>query len=389
MTRSTAGLDANRPNWIGEQGRDRRNQLPHRRRLQRDQRGVPHQRIGVAQPTAHRGIGGRARVAGQQFDSRRAHDRWIRDARSDGDQAPRCARAAAAAGVDGLAVVGFAAPLRAVPARDPVGRPLRRAFAVARVAGVRGAELHRQVGPRHPQAVVATRIDHHVGRRRHVAVGALGAARALGMEVMRLGVVLRREVALRAHRVARRAQLLRVRVVAVAARHARAVHPALQERTPDEHLVALLAVGVIEARRQQRRQVVIHQRGASLPAFGDLRATRVAGTADFDLAAAPELRRALRVSARGIDLPRGAAPFVERNRQALRRVGRWLAFRPGEMRGTRAVARLAADADLRPLRGERVLRGVVALAHVRGVTVGAHEVPVLRTLRPVQFVAEV
>jgi len=50
------------------------------------------------------------------------------------------------------------------------------------------------------------------------------------------------------------------------------------------------------------------------------------------------------------------------------------------------VARLAADADLREARRERASRRVVVLAHVGGVAVGTHEVPVLLALRPVQFV---
>ncbi len=51
-----------------------------------------------------------------------------------------------------------------------------------------------------------------------------------------------------------------------------------------------------------------------------------------------------------------------------------------------SVTRFAADGDLRPRRREAVRRGVVVLAHVRRVAVGAHVVPVLRGPSPVQLV---
>src|SRR5208282_6346724 len=60
--------------------------------------------------------------------------------------------------------------------------------------------------------------------------------------------------------------------------------------------------------------------------------------------------------------------------------------RPGHMRGTLSVAGFAADADLGPFRGERVFRRVVILAHAGRVTFGAHEIPVLVELRPMQDV---
>src|SRR4029453_6205015 len=52
----------------------------------------------------------------------------------------------------------------------------------------------------------------------------------------------------------------------------------------------------------------------------------------------------------------------------------------------RAVAALAAHADLRPGGGIAVLGRVVVLAKPGGVAVGAHEVPVVLRARPVQFV---
>ena len=51
-----------------------------------------------------------------------------------------------------------------------VARNLGGVFQVALRAGVGCAVLHAQVGPRNPQAVIAARIDSHVGGFRHVAL---------------------------------------------------------------------------------------------------------------------------------------------------------------------------------------------------------------------------
>jgi hypothetical protein len=99
--------------------------------------------------------------------------------------------------------------------------------------------------------VVAPRVDDHVRVLRHVAVGTLRPGSALFVPVVRGHVVFRRVVALRADRVTRNPHFLRVRIVAVAARDTSGVHAALQPRTPDEHLVLLLAIDVIQRGRQQ------------------------------------------------------------------------------------------------------------------------------------------
>ena len=49
--------------------------------------------------------------------------------------------------------------VRPVPALDGRGRPFRRFVGMAVVAGIGRAELHRQVRPRNPQAVIVPRID--------------------------------------------------------------------------------------------------------------------------------------------------------------------------------------------------------------------------------------
>ena len=135
------------------------------------------------------------------------------------------------------------------------------------------------------------------------------------VEVMRGRVELRREVALRADRVARRAQLRAVRLVAVAAGHALRVHAAREERAPVVDLVALLAVGVIEAGRQQRRHVVIRERLAGVVAVGELAAARVALRADVDLRVRSRAARCAPHCRSRVDRPVDAAAFVELDRR--------------------------------------------------------------------------
>ena len=113
--------------------------------------------------------------------------------------------------------------------------------------------LTRQIGTRDADAVIAARIDDHVGLGRHVAGDALRAG-AAGRVVMVLDVsnfAGRWHCAQRALPSARRSR--RVRVVAVGAGDAGAVHAALQERAVFEHLAVDLAVGVIKAGLEQRR----------------------------------------------------------------------------------------------------------------------------------------
>jgi hypothetical protein len=180
-----------------------------------------------------------------------------------------------------------------------------------------------------------------------------------------------------------------VRVVAVGARHALRVHAALQERPPFVDLVALLAVGLVQAFREQRRPVVIEEGAPRVVAAGDLPTSRVALRAHLDLAGS-RARAAARGDA-GLrnGNPRHAAPLVEQHGEALPRILRGLRarFRPGGVIRARPVAGLAADVELRPLRVEGVLRAVVALHEIGGVAVGAHVVPVLLAAGPVQLVA--
>jgi hypothetical protein len=170
------------------------------------------------------------------------------------------------------------------------------------------------------------------------------------------------------------------------------MHAAREERAPVEDFVALLAVGVVEARVQQRRAVVVLERRPGSVVVGELSAARVALRADVELTLRGPRLAPGGVASCGVDHPGDTAAFVEGHREAAcvhgapRRCG---VLRKGNVAATRPVAGLAADAHFR-VRGRIGVRGcVVVLLDVRGVAVGAHEVPVLLPPRPVQLVAVV
>jgi hypothetical protein len=103
--------------------------------------------------------------------------------------------------------------------------------------------------------VIAPAIDDHVRLRRHVAVDALRAG-AVGPVMVMLGhVEFRGQVALSAERVALGAQRQAVRVVTVRACDAGVLHAALNKGAVFEHLAVDLAVGMVETRLKQCRQV--------------------------------------------------------------------------------------------------------------------------------------
>src|SRR5262249_12804643 len=102
---------------------------------------------------------------------------------------------------------------------------------------------------------------------------------------------------------------------------------------------------------------------------------------------------ALRLAAARVAMPRDIAALVETNREALggvflaaERPPARLRARPAEVVRALAVAGLASDADLRPGRGEAVVRRLVVLDDPGRVALGAHEVPVLIQSGPVQHV---
>ena len=191
-------------------------------------------------------------------------------------------------------------------------------------------------------------------------------------------------------------QLGAVRIVAVAAGDAGGEHLALLERAVVVDLVAHLPVGVIEAaaraaRRHGCRTAIGREpspRRSRRGARGRGRRSRppCAGSAGGALRCG--------IAGRGIDRPgrrccarRSGRPGPCGSSSSCRTAtsSAW-SPRPGDMTRALAVAGLAADADLGPGRGEAVLRRIVVLAHAGRVALGAHEVPVLVELRPVQDV---
>src|SRR5262249_32614520 len=100
-----------------------------------------------------------------------------------------------------------------------------------------------------------------------------------------------------------------------------------------------------------------------------------------------------RVAGLGRRPPSDALALVEANQEPhlgvfalAERPPAFPAARPGDVSGALPVAGLATDAHLRPRAGEAVVRRVVVLAHAGRVALGAHEIPVLVQLRPMQDV---
>ena len=138
----------------------------------------------------------------------------------------------------------------------------------------------------------------------------------------------------------------------------------------------------------------VRQPSSRQPILGELAAAGVAQPAGLDfLAQRGGCGAAPAVAGLGIERPSDIAPLVEANDEALRRII-GLAERPPALSVPRPtdvpralpVAGLAADADLRERRGKSIARCIVVLAHAGRMTFGAHEVPVLVQLRPVEDV---
>jgi hypothetical protein len=177
----------------------------------------------------------------------------------------------------------------------------------------------------------------------------------------------------------------RVHVVAVAARHTGSVHAALYERPPDEDLVEDLTVRVVEPLLEQCGSVGVEE---ALPGLAgrDPGAAGVAGRADVELGPRGPRGRAARNRASGLEAPDALLPELD-HELAARRLRAGACLRPGHVRRSRAVARLAGDVDLRPGRLVAVPSEVVALRDVRRVALGAHRVPAAGGTGPVQHVA--
>src|SRR5262249_24231423 len=287
--------------------------------------------------------------------------------------------------VEGFGVVLEAFWVCSVPALDRRRRPLRHFVAVAVVAGVRRAELRREVGPRHAEAVIVAAVDDHVGALRHVA-GRAGDRRAYRlMMAVANGCILVGRVALQADAVAGRAESRGGGLVAIAAGDAGREHLALLERAVIVDLVAHLTVGMIEPARARGGDVGVRQRAAGHPILGKCAAAGVTAAAGLDLLAHRGGRGiAPSVAGRWVDPPADTGPLIEGTDEPLPRVvvsaegpPALPRARPSDVARALPVTGLAADADLGPGGGEAIGCRVVVLAHAGRVALRAHEVPVL------------
>ena len=240
----------------------------------------------------------------------------------------RASRRAAASGaprvgrVQGLAEVGLAIHRVREPARDRPGRPGGVLVLVTAVAGVGGAERHREVRPRDPQAVIRALVHHHIEALGHVTGDAGRTGGALGVVVMGRGVVAVGLVAAGAECVALGLELQAVGLVTVGADHALVVHAALDEGAVVEDLVLDLAVREVQVRLQQGEPKALVQGLAGREVLPDAPAPGMAAGAGLGLDLGGAGQAARRFAGGGVSLPLAAVAVLEIDRQTPRR-GSW------------------------------------------------------------------
>ena len=157
---------------------------------------------------------------------------------------------------------------RRAPILQPFGRPIGALIGMAGVAGVGRAELRARRRTRDAEGVIAPDMNLHIGPLRHMAGDASSGRRALGVTMMPRLIEHRLRMTLGAQSIALGAQRGAMRLVAIDAGHARAMHAALLEGAPFEDLVLDLAIGEIEPRLQQLR----HETRREKPRRGALEA---------------------------------------------------------------------------------------------------------------------
>ncbi len=205
---------------------------------------------------------------------------------------------------------------------------------------------------------------------------------------MRGSVENRRLVAARAHRVAGRAQLAAMRLVAVDAADAGGVHPALQVGPEVEHLVVHRAVGKVQSGIEGGEAIGIIEHHARGRPRDQWRAPRMTGAACLDVRRRRAPRRRASGDRRAVGETEGPAirraPVDGEPRRGRRAALRIRHACPVDVRGRRTVAGFAADAGLGEPGAEGPARGVVVLDQRGDVTVRALVVPILLRAVPVQ-----
>ena len=169
----------------------------------------------------------------------------------------------------------------------------------------------------------------------------------------------RRPVALQTDRVARRAQNEPVRVVAVRTAHARRVHAALDERSPDVDLVLDLPVRVVQALVEPCGQEIVEERTPGAIRLREALAPGVAAGAGAELGVRTGAKVANEAESGRV---RGVVGYG-RPRRTGRRRQRSNLLRDGagqvDVRRAGSVARLTADVDGRPGGAVRIAVRVV------------------------------
>ena len=142
-------------------------------------------------------------------------------------------------------------------------------------------------------------------------------------------------------------QLRRMRGMTITTGHTGVMHFALDEGTVDKYLIQDLAIGKVKTLVQQRGHIVVEQLRTGTKSFRYLVASAMTGSAN-----------------------------IQSNFGILQRYHTELAW-TFAVRGAGSMTGLTADADFSELGGIGICRRVEALGYRRGMTIGAHVVPVL------------
>src|SRR5438874_6232865 len=183
-----------------------------------------------------------------------------------------------------------------------------------------------------------------------------------------------------------------MRIVTIAAGDAGRKHLALLERAVIVDLVEHLTVGMIKPAGERRYGMALRERLAGLPVIGKLAAPRVAKAAGLDLLAQHGRRNApLWITRSRIGKPSDAVALIYEHSKTFFGIvdlSEWPpalpCARPTDVTRALPMACLTADAGLRKGRRKPVVVSVVILPHAGRMAFGAHEIPVLVQLCPMQ-----
>ena len=229
-------------------------------------------------------------------------------------------------------------------------------------------------------------VHAHIGARWHVAGDALRCGRGRGgrsgdVVGMRRSVETLRCVAGGTGVIARRAQLGAMRIMAIRAGDARAIHLALQERTRFEDLIADLPIGEIEAIVEQRQGVLI---GADMRAIRQDMSARMAGGALVQLGIIAPRALPLADAARVLGAPVPAGGVAEADGETV--TWQRKSMRPCEVVLPGAVTGLTPHIEVGDAGSPAICGALVAAHHRCRVAFRTAAVPVEIARRPMQRV---